>query len=61
MKDRLEEIDEDMYQGWYQKSLASARTGMGGGDAIDQLVVDFLHHMDLLSEDDTHLYSAFGQ
>ena len=61
MKDRLEEIDDEMYKGWHEMELAIARTGMGGGDAVDHLVKEFLDHVDALSHDDTNLYSSFGQ
>jgi hypothetical protein len=60
MKDRLESIDEEMYKGWHEMDMVSAKSSQGGGSAFPQEVWDFIHHVSLLSKDDTHLYSAFA-
>ena len=60
MKARLEAIDEEMYKGWHELDMVSAKTSQGGGTAFGEMVWDFINHVRLLSEDDTHLYSAFA-
>lgn len=59
LKDRLEEIDEEMYKGWHELDLAAALTALGGGSSLDPRVWEFINHVRLLADDDTHLYSAF--
>jgi hypothetical protein len=58
---RLLAIDEEMYRGWHEMDLVSAKTGMGGGNAVPGEVWDFVRHVSLLSGDKTHLYWAFGE
>ena len=60
LADRLNEIDDLMYKGWYQMTLAEAKTTFGGGSAVSTMVVDFIHHVDLLTQDNRNLYYAFG-
>ena len=60
MKDSLVSIDDLMYKGWHTLSDAADRLGaFGGGSAYSPLVWQFINHVRLLSQDDTHLYSAF--
>jgi hypothetical protein len=60
LKHRLQVIDNDMYQGWYAMSqISGGRTTQGGESLYGELVWEFINHVKLLSEDDTHLYSAF--
>jgi hypothetical protein len=61
VKARLEWIDEEMYKGWHDLELVSAQSSQGGGTGFGDMVGDFINHVRLLSEDDTHLYSAFPQ
>lgn len=59
-QDRLEEIDEEMYKGWHEMDMVTARSSQGGGTAYAVEVWDFINHVRLLSKDETHLYSAFA-
>lgn len=60
IKHRLQVIDNDMYQAWFAMSqISDGRTTQGGGGMYGELVWEFINHVRLLSEDDTHLYSAF--
>lgn len=60
LEDYLEGIDDLMYKGWHAMSDVADRTaGGGGGSAYHPLVYEFIHHVQLLSQDATHLYSAF--
>ena len=61
MKDRLESIDEEMYRGWHELDMVSAKSSQGGGSAFGEMVWDFINHVRLLSEDEAHLYWAFSQ
>ena len=58
---RLLAIDEEMYRGWHEMDLVSAKTGAGGGNAVPTEVWDFVQHVSFLSRDKTHLYWAFGE
>jgi hypothetical protein len=62
VKKRLLAIDDEMYQGWYAMQVATDfRTHQGGGNAIVQETWDFVRHVSLLTEDEDHLYWAFGK
>src|SRR5262249_48939776 len=61
LKNRLWAIDEEMYKGWHEMDLVSAKTVFGGGSVYPQEVEDFIKHVSFLSQDKTHLYWAFGQ
>jgi hypothetical protein len=58
---RLLAIDDEMYRGWNEMDLVSAKTGMGGGNAVPAEVWDFVQHVSFLSGNKTHLYWAFGE
>ena len=60
MKARLEAIDDEMYKGWHELDMVSAKTSQGGGTAFGEMVWDFINHVRLLTQDETHLYSAFA-
>jgi hypothetical protein len=59
VKQRLEWIDEEMHKGWHDLELVSGQSSQGGGTGYGEMVWDFVNHVNLLSQDDTHLYSAF--
>jgi len=59
VKARLEWIEEQMEMGWHDLELVSAQSSQGGGGGFTDLVWGFIDHVRLLSEDSTHLYSAF--
>jgi hypothetical protein len=59
LKERLENIDDEMYKGWHEMDMVTARATQGGGPAYAKEVYDFIHHVSLLADDDTSLYSAF--
>ena len=61
LKRSLENIEAMMYKGWYEMTLVSFKTHMGGGSAYDEAVGEFLNHVTLLVSDDNHLYSAFRE
>jgi hypothetical protein len=62
VKKRLLAIDAEMYKGWYEMQVATDfRTHQGGGDGVPQEVWDFVRHVSLLTEDEDHLYWAFGK
>jgi hypothetical protein len=61
IKKRLWAIDEEMYKGWHEMELVSARSGLGGGGAYKGEIEDFIGHVSSLSRDKSHLYWAFGQ
>jgi hypothetical protein len=61
MKERLLAIDDEMYKGWYAMKVATdVRPSLGGGDAIVQEILDFIGHVRDLTQNEKHLYWAFG-
>ena len=59
LKWSLEGIEELMYIGW--RDMKSVEARVAGGNAYNPVVFQFLHHVNLLREDDNHLYAAFRQ
>jgi hypothetical protein len=59
IKERLENIDDEMYKGWHEMDMVTARATQGGGTTYVKEIYDFIHHVSLLADDDTSLYSAF--
>jgi hypothetical protein len=61
VRKRLLAIDAEMYKGWYAMQVATDfRTHQGGGAALPQEIWDFVRHVSLLTQEEKHMYWAFG-
>jgi hypothetical protein len=56
----LNVIDDDMWRGWDQLRQVSGRFQSDAGSVWGPEVSEFVNHVQRLTQDDTHLYSAFA-
>jgi hypothetical protein len=60
LKERLISVDRLIFAGWHEMSLIDFRTQLGGGNAYDDAIENFVNHVINLSKNKTHLYWAVG-
>ena len=60
LAEALGQIDDYMWKGWHTLADVSDRLeAFGGGNAVHDMVWNFINHVRLLAKDKDHLYSAF--